>query len=398
MRVAVVCTDPGIPVFGSKGASVHLQAVLRELLVAGHEVHVVSPRLAGDPLAGLHLHPLPAVLGREAARERSAQASDAAVAAVLDDLRPDLVYERYSLWGWTGTAWAAAAGVPSVLEVNAPLPQEQTTHRSLADRAGADAVAVAALSAACAVVCVSAAVADWARSLSRRPERVHCEPNGVDVDRVRPTSEPVAPADGTPFTVGFVGTLKPWHGVETLVDAVAALAAHDPSWRLLLVGDGPMAGLLLARAAELGAGAVIEATGALPPDQIPGQLHRMDVGVAPYPATEPSYFSPLKVYEYLAAGLPVVASRVGQLPAILGSGPDGRPLGVLVPPGDPVALAASLAALRADVAERTRLRAAGRLAAVTRHTWRDVVRRSLAHACAAPAPDGPVPVTIEVSA
>lgn len=380
MRIAVVCSDPGIPVFGSKGASVHLQAVLRELLALGAEVHVASPRLEGTPLAELHLHPLPAVTGRGAEREVAAQLADAAVAGVLDAVAPDLLYERYSLWGRTGTAWAAAAGVPSVLEVNAPLPEEQARHRELHDPVAAVAVAGEALSASTAVVCVSEDVAAWARTLSLHPERVHVEANGVDTDRVRPSGRPVTPATGAPFTVGFVGTLKPWHGVESLVDAVALLVARDPSWRLLLVGDGPMAADLLARADRLGVRAAVEATGALPPEEVPAQLARMDVGVAPYPPGA-AYFSPLKVFEYLAAGLPVVAGRVGQLPRLLDGDP---PLGVLVPPGDVDALADALSALRADEAQRTRLGRAGRCAAVEHHTWRGVVGRSLAAALGTP--------------
>ena len=222
MRIAYVCTDPGIPVFGSKGASIHAQAVLRELFRAGHELHLLTPRPGGEPQVPIAVHQLPVVGGGPAAeRERAAQRSDQAVAAVLDELSPDLVYERYALWGRTATAWAARTGIPSLLEVNAPLVAEQLRFRELVDVDRAHAVSRAALGAASAVVCVSDAVADWARTVSRRPDRVFVIPNGVDAERIRPSRAPVTPATGPPFTVGFVGTLKAWHGVETLLAAFA---------------------------------------------------------------------------------------------------------------------------------------------------------------------------------
>lgn len=381
MRIAYVCTDPGIPVFGRKGASVHAQAVLRELARAGHELHLLTPRPGPDErpagLGGVTVHVLPAV-GRGSAAEREvwARASDAAVAAVLDTVAPDLVYERYALWGRTATAWAARSGVPAVLEVNAPLVQEQATFRDLADAAGAEAVARDALSAAGTVVCVSDAVAAWVRGVSGHPDRVVVQPNGVDPERVHPGSRPVAEAAAATFMVGFVGTLKAWHGLDLLVDAVARLAATDPSWRLLLVGDGPMAGPLAAQAAQLGLGDRLELTGAVDPGDVAAHLHRMDVACAPYPAGGHAYFSPLKAYEYLAAGLPVVASAVGQLPAALDHGRLGR----LVPAGDVGALARELAAVRADVAWRTAVGPAARRAALERHTWAAAVDRVLATA------------------
>jgi len=381
MRIAYVCTDPGIPVFGRKGASVHAQAVLRELARAGHELHLLTPRPGPDErpagLDGVTVHVLPAVgRGSAAEREVRAQASDAAVAAVLDALAPDLVYERYALWGRTASAWAARASVPAVLEVNAPLVDEQATFRELADTAGAEAVARDALSAAGTVVCVSDAVADWVRGVSRHPERVVVEPNGVDPERVHPGARPVAEATAATFTVGFVGTLKAWHGLDLLVDAVARLAATDPSWRLLLVGDGPMAGPLAEQASQLGLGDRLELTGAVDPADVAAHLHRMDIACAPYPAGGHAYFSPLKAYEYLAAGLPVVASAVGQLPAALDHGRLGR----LVPAGDVDALARELGAVRADVAWRAEVGPAARRAALERHTWTAAVERVLAAA------------------
>ena len=101
----------------------------------------------------------------------------------------------------------------------------------------------------------------------------------------------------------------------------------------------------------------------------------MDVACAPYPAGGSDYFSPLKVYEYLAAGLPVVASAVGQIPAALDHGRLGR----LVRPGDAAALTAALTAVREDPARRAYWRVSGPQAVSARHTWSAVVERVLAH-------------------
>ena len=98
---------------------------------------------------------------------------------------------------------------------------------------------------------------------------------------------------------------------------------------------------------------------------MPGILHGLDIATAPYPAGE-HYFSPLKVYEYLAAGLPTIASAIGTIPDLLGRGQ----LGVLVAPGDVDALARALDELAADPARRTRLAVASREAAVREHDWR----------------------------
>jgi glycosyltransferase involved in cell wall biosynthesis len=116
----------------------------------------------------------------------------------------------------------------------------------------------------------------------------------------------------------------------------------------------------------------------------------MDLAVAPYPDVDGFYFSPLKIYEYLAAGVPVLATAVGQLPALLA--PPGRPdLGALCAPGSRHHLAAAVAALRHDPGRRAALSTRGRAAAVADHDWAMVVDRILRLAAASHRTEPDVP-------
>lgn len=369
MRVAYLVADPGVPVFGTKGASVHVQEIVRAFRARGDEVTVYATR-RGDHVPG-DLADVRVVVHRvtgagAAQRERGIQdaVGELTDAIVADGC--DLVYERLSLFSDGGARVADALDVPFVLEVNAPLIEEQRRHRELVAEATATVIVERALTRADVVACVSEPVAVWARTRGARHPLT--APNGVNTDRIHP---PVTRrADGAVPTVGFVGTLKPWHGVDVLVDAMAELARRGRPARLLVVGDGPERAALEQRASSLGLDA--EFAGAVTPDEMPTALARVDIGAAPYRLTD-DYFSPLKVLEYLAAGVPVVGSDVGQVPQLVRQGRTG----ILTRPGDADSVADALQVLVDDPALRGRMADHARRQAVAAHGWDGVLTRIL---------------------
>jgi glycosyltransferase involved in cell wall biosynthesis len=343
MRIAYVCADAGVPVFGTKGCSIHVQEVVRALIRRGDSVTLYAAKTGGERPANLASCSVQvfkpddqsalsqAKVGRIASdaprvAQREASLRHLAISlaeSILYD-RYDLIYERYSLWSDATQVLARRYSVPSILEVNAPLVREQQAYRDLWDVERADATARNAFQCATSIVAVSEEVAAYVRSFSESiAEKVRVVPNGVDVNRFHPH---VVPIDRTSeFTIGFVGSLKPWHGVESLLEAYEAFSVAYPHSRLKIIGEGPMREVLqrsiLSR--DRAAAGSIQLVGAIAPEEIPGHLRSLDVAVAPYDRCEGFYFSPLKVYEYMAAGLPVVASATGQLTDLIDDGSNG---------------------------------------------------------------------------
>jgi len=378
MRIAYICADRGIPVFGQKGCSIHIQEVIRALTAQGAYVDLFATRLEGDPppdIENVSLHPLPAVpRGDGASREQLALAANHGLHTALvraDSF--DLVYERYSLWSFAGMEYADTTGIPGLLEVNSPLIVEQAQHRGLLDRAGAERIAERVFGAAGALIAVSEEVAAYLERYPTARGRIYVVPNGVNPDRFPTGLKPACPAPHGTFTIGFIGKVRPWHGLPVLIEAFAIFRQREPCSRLLIVGEVPKLASLIADLSARGLLEAVHFTGAVDPSQVPGLLASMDAAVAPYPNESDFYFSPLKVYEYMAAGLPVAASRVGQLAQLI----EDNVNGLLCPPGNPIALAAALDRLRREPELRVRLGQAARATVLQNHTWEAIARRIL---------------------
>ena len=391
MRIAYLCCDFGVPVGGEKGAAVHVRELCRALGSLGHEILLLTPRAdgAGSADAGVCVRELPlepveelayhllrsdANAGPAVARELRATLYAAVLRrralSTLSQFGPDLVYERYSLFGTAGAALARKLGVPFFLEVNAPLSEEQSRHRGLVFAATAEELERIILCSADRVVVVSPELERWVVERGVERARVTILPNAVDVERFE-RAEAAGPVvrkrlglDGRP-TVGFVGTLKPWHGTEALVRAVALLHRRATGPHLVLVGDGPERQALEELAAREGIASATTFMGSVPNECIPAYLAAVDVAAAPYPALDRFYFSPLKLYEYLAAARPVVAADVGQIAHCVRPGETGR----LHAPGDVDGLAHALTSVLEDPQAAVRLGRAGREHVRAHHTW-----------------------------
>lgn len=377
MRIAYLCADGGIPVFGQKGGSVHVRAMIKAFRAEGHEVDVICAEAGEEPAEydvtaiGPEFAP---VDGREA-KERRLLAIAEAVQARLEAMhraKPfDLIYERYGLWSAAGVRAGRRLGVPSVIEVNAPLVEEQAAFRKFVLQHEARRIEAEVFSSANALAVVSKEVGDYVRSRGAADDHVHVIGNAVDGSTFHPgvpaALVPAIPASA--FTIGFTGSLKAWHGTDLLIEALALLRLNLPA-HLLIVGDGPERGALLEHAARLGLAQSVTITGWVPHHHLPGLIARMDAAVAPYPATANHYFSPLKLFEYLAMGRAIVASQIGQTAELLG--PSGS--GLLFPAGDTEALAAALHRIATDPGLAASLRQKAALQA-GQHDWRANARR-----------------------
>lgn len=380
MRIAYVCADPGVPVFGRKGCSVHVQEVIRAMRRHGATVKLFANRFDGQPPRGLEsvttlTLPRPAK-GDPAERERASLAANAALADVLRREGPfDVVYERYSLWSEAGMRHAWSAGSCGLLEVNAPLIEEQMQRRSLINDSLARQTAERIFAAASGLVAVSREVAEYLHCCGVDRERILITPNGVDGDRFAKPDQPARQRREDLFTVGFIGTLKPWHGLDHLLDAMERLCSLNSTYRLLIVGDGPLRPSLQAELDSRGGllATNTELVGSAAHDEIPAWLASMDAVVAPYPDLPDFYFSPLKLFEYMAAGRPIVASRIGQVAEMIDDGVTG----LLVPPGDAASLAVALHRLRSDRRLCEQLGLAAQREIADAHSWDAVVERCL---------------------
>ena len=350
----------------------HALELCRALARRGHEVHLAalpgSTRL-DDDVAGssdrrgrLVFHPLrrwlPVTLLEWTARRR--------VRALAARLRPDVVVERFYTFGGAGIGAAHSLGLPAVLEVNSPARPYPGSLRDALDR----------LSLVRPVDRWRQRQLDWSRAIyttslhlvpPERHDRTTVIVNGVDVERFRP-GEPV-PETG-PLRCVYVSSFRSWHGAEDLVAALAGCVGRGVNIHATFIGRGPQWDAAREAADSANLGERIEFTGAVPHEQVPRYLAAAHVGVAPFAperfsALELGWFwSPIKIFEYLAAGLPVVTADIPELRELLPS-----EVANFYQAGEALGLAEALMELEQDRQAVRTMGASARALAEAKYTW-----------------------------
>jgi len=362
VRILYVASDQVVP--GRTGGSVHVYEVARGLAARGHDVHAVIGADGGparEQTAGVTWHRVRWRPAHRLFRFRAAPAVD----ALATETAPQVVMERYYNFGGEGIRVAARRGVPSLLEVNSPVVDHPGSLKALLDaclvvrpmRRYRDGLV---RRAAALVAPLPEIVPEWARS---KTETVTW---GANVDDFHPrrrsaeTRRKLGIPEGA-LAVLFSGSFRPWHGVAILEEAARALNHREDLYFVLAGGSqaGPGEGY---RGRRLGT---------VPYEGMPDVVAACDVGVAPYDTARLRqlrlgfYWSPLKIFEYMASGLPVITIPRPPLTEIVRAGEEG----LHVAEQDPAALAEALCSLAGDARRRAAMGAKGRARVVERYSW-----------------------------
>ncbi len=360
MNILILALD--VDLQRNRGDSIHvneLSAGLREL---GHAVRLVTGTSPENVPIGLeHETRRSSTLG-QILRGRSLAAKWA-----------DVIYERR---GSPKVSWVISrlTGVPFVLEVNGVLDDEASRLSTSRESWSRWWIRRRMINDSAKVVAVSAGVQAQLRSAYNLDlEKIAVVPNGANTAIFQPEnrdkSRSILGLKPDDKLVCFVGNLVWWQGVDLLLEAIAQLVPNDRQVKLLVVGDGPDLESLKAQSRALGIGDHVRFEGSVSNSRIPRYIISSDVCVAPFRRGRKA--SPIKIFEYLACGKPVVTSDIDEVGQFVR---DIRG-GLVVNPDSADELASAILQLFSDPAEAVAMGARGRAVVAISYSWQETARR-----------------------
>ncbi len=291
----------------------------------------------------------------------------------------DLIQERAEESGGLGVKLAQYTETCLVLEINTPL----SGHPNAFVRKLADWNLRRQARAAAAIITQTPVSRHIIETYSKAP--VYVVPNAADPELFNPEAAPAAlpSAAARRPVVAFAGSLRPWHGVEDLIAAGAHVMTGHRETFFLFIGGGARLGELMDSAAETLGEGNFHFTGAVAPENVPAYLAAADILVAPFSPQRDRvrkaqfdrygmWWSPVKIFEYMAMGKPIVASAAGPVAEYISRA------GVTVPPGDVIGLAHAISRLLDDPELAATLGGHARRKFLERHTWSHAAQATLA--------------------
>jgi glycosyltransferase involved in cell wall biosynthesis len=378
------------------GPAIHVREVFNELKSLGHQMRLVA-YLQGQILRSDDLEIYEPVTvpwldkgpGRwfEMIVRRTQYELHLPYAALFESLRFalacrqelrgfDLLYERMGWVGYGGVVASRWLGIPLILEVNgdhvmefemlgvAPTGIQRSLSMYLMRHAAGNAEHVVAPGEG------------WRKRFINRWEveasRVSVVENGsqmvelLERQQLKSFQNSVDPKE--PVTLIYVGSFDPWQGLPILIRAVSQVVAQGILIHLLLVGSGTGYKEIESLVRELHLDPYITLTGQLPAEQLAGCLKRANIGISAYYGRDE--YSGLKLLDYKAAGLAIIATGKHGQPAILEHGRTGW----IISPGDDEALTSAICELAGDMELRKKIGQAARIEAEKLHSWRNTAQ------------------------
>ena len=300
-------------------------------------------------------------------------------------LSPNIIYVRFSEFSIAPVFISKILNIPLIIEVNGLIVDEikvRNKQQKLYINIYIKIVKIVEkfnYIFAQKIITVTSGIRDYIRKSYQIPnEKLIVINNGANINLLKPINinkvRKRLKMDFNTNYVCFVGSLVPWQGVEYLTLSAPLILKEFPNTKFLIVGDGRMKEKLIELVEKMKVSDKFIFTGAVPYEKVPLYINASDICVV-YKKPLKSGYSPLKLYEYMACGKPIVASRVEGFEIL-----EQNNAGILVEPGNPEKLAKAIIKLLKDEKLRKRMGKNGRKYVVKNHSW-EAVAKKVAKVC-----------------
>ena len=361
---------------GDGAEGIHITEIVNAFRELGHEVMVICPKVAKRE-AGLEASHAKKVHSGRKFRTLLKQTAEFAYNAVtysranwgIRTFRPVFIYERYTPLNFGGVLAAKRSGVPLILEVNATYAGRLGCDIEMAYPGMAKWAEKRVFQWADGIVVVSGPLGECVLDRTADPDKIAITPNAISLNKVNkldPVQErhKIRQRYGIQqgFVVGFVGSMRRWHGLDFLADCIPSILEQHPDTHFLLVGTGEMESELREFVAQRNLRAHVTITGAVRHDEVYPLIATLDLGLSP---DTPRYASPMKLLEYMALGAVPIAPDYLPIREII----EHDKTGLIFAPRNAEQFIGSIIRLAKEPEFRNALSQAARAEVVERRNW-----------------------------